>query len=188
MFKILISACLLGEKVRYDGQDCLQMHPRLQQYMKEKKVVTICPEMAGGLPTPRPPSEIEPHGSAEAILRFEAKVLTKNGDDVSREYIKGAEKALELAQKYDIRCAILKARSPSCGSKQVYDGTHSKKLVDGMGAIDKAQQILRPEFVEAYQENRITDADIMEMSVAELTTAIDENRYPQDSASRPGSR
>lgn len=152
MFKILISACLLGEKVRYDGHDCLQIHPRLQRYMQEKKVIPICPEMAGGLPTPRPSSEIEPHGSAEAILRYEARVLTKNGADVSREYIQGAQKALELAQKYGIRCAILKARSPSCGSKQIYDGTHSKKLVNGMGVT---AQLLSQNGITVFDETEI---------------------------------
>ena len=78
--------------------------------------------MAGGLPTPRPPSEI-----------VGDKVLTIDGEDVTAQYLLGAQKALELAQKHNIRVAILKARSPSCGSKQVYDGTHSGKLIDGMG-------------------------------------------------------
>lgn len=124
---------MLGEKVRYDGKDFLQTHPRLQRYMQDDKVVMICPEMAGGLSTPRSPSEIESHGTAEAVLRFEARVLTKSGGDVSDEYRKGAQKALEFAQKHGVRCAILKAKSPSCGSHQVYDGTHSKVLIDGMG-------------------------------------------------------
>lgn len=155
MSKLLISACLLGEKVRYDGNDCLQTHIRLQKYIQEKRIVTICPEMAGGLPTPRPPAEIEPNGHAEAVLRFEAKVLTKNGEDVSHEFRKGAQRALALAQKHGIRCAILKARSPSCGSDQVYDGTHSKKLINGMGVT---AELLSQHDVKVFDETEIDAA------------------------------
>lgn len=155
MTKILISACLLGQKVRYDGKDCLQSHPRLQQYIKDGNVVAICPEMAGGLPTPRPPSEIEPNANAEAVLNSQARVLTKTGIDVSNEYRAGANKALELAKKFDIHCAILKARSPSCGSKQVYDGTHSKQLVDGMGLT---AQVLTNHGIRVFDETEIDAA------------------------------
>lgn len=133
MYKILISACLIGQKVRYDAKDCLQSHERLQQWIRDGKVISICPEMAGGLPTPRPPSEIEPGKNAEAVLQYQARVLTDQGVDVSDEYRKGAQKALALARQHGINVAILKARSPSCGSKQVYDGTYSKKLINGMG-------------------------------------------------------
>ena len=155
MSKILISACLLGEKVRYDGKDCLQTHPRLQECLQTGKIVLICPEMAGGLPTPRPPSEIQPNGTAEAVLNFQSKVLTKNGDDVSNEYRKGAHKALELAKQNNVVVAILKARSPSCGSKQVYDGTHSKKLVDGMGVT---AQLLERNGIKVFDETEIDAA------------------------------
>ncbi len=131
--KILVSACLIGHKVRFDAKDCLQSHDLLQQWVQEGRAITICPEMAGGLPTPRPPSEIEPGKTAEDILSRQGKVLTIQGEDVSTEYIRGAEKALELAKKHNIKVALLKARSPSCGSKQVYDGTHSRSLINGMG-------------------------------------------------------
>jgi uncharacterized protein YbbK (DUF523 family) len=133
MKKILMSACLVGEKVRYDGRDSLQNHLRLKEWMNAGRVLYICPEMAGGLPTPRPPAEIEPNANAEAVLHFRAKILTNQGNDVSDQFRKGAEKALQLAKENNIKTAILKARSPSCGSKQVYDGTYSKKLVEGMG-------------------------------------------------------
>lgn len=152
MLKILVSACLLGEKVRYDGKDCLQSHSRLRQYIKDNRIIAVCPEMAGGLPTPRPPAEIELNGSAEKVLRYQAKVLAKNGNDVSSEYRLGAQKTLQLAQKHHIRCAILKARSPSCGSKQIYDGTHSKNLVDGMGITT---QLLSEHGVKVFDETEI---------------------------------
>jgi uncharacterized protein YbbK (DUF523 family) len=150
--KILISACLLGEKVRYDGKDCLQSHLRLQEYITAGRVIAICPETAGGLPTPRPPSEMEPGGSAHAVLQHKAKVLTKEKNDVSHEYRAGAKKTLELAQKHHIRCAILKARSPSCGSKQIYDGSHSKTLVDGMGIT---AQLLTQNGIKVFDETEI---------------------------------
>lgn len=152
MSKILVSACLIGQKVRFDAKDCLQSNDLLHQWIEQGRVVAICPEMAGGLPTPRPPSEIEPGKSAEHVLNGHGKVLTIQGDDVSSEYIKGAEKALELAKKHNIKVAILKARSPSCGSKQVYDGTHSKKLVAGMGVT---AQILTDNGISVFDETEI---------------------------------
>ncbi|CDZ77158.1 hypothetical protein BN59_01440 [Legionella massiliensis] len=164
--KILMSACLVGEKVRYDGKDCLQSNLRLQNYIKNGWVIAICPEMAGGLPTPRPPSEIEPNANAEAVLNFQAKVLTINGEDVSQEYRSGAEKALKLAQKNHVCCAILKARSPSCGSKQVYDGTHSKKLVEGMGIT---AQLLTENGIKVFDETEIDKAlDYIELNATVL--------------------
>jgi len=155
MSKILISACLIGQKVRYDAKDCLQAHERLQQWIRDGKVISICPEMAGGLPTPRPPSEIEPGKNAEAVLQFQARVLTNQGIDVSDEYRKGAQKALALAQQHGIKVAILKARSPSCGSKQVYDGTYSKKLIEGMGVT---AALLSQHGISVFDERQIDAA------------------------------
>lgn len=152
MPKILVSACLIGQKVRYDAKDCLQSHQLFQQWVKEGNVVAICPEMSGGLPTPRPPSEIEIGKTAEDILKGQGKVLTIDGEDVSRQYIKGAEKALDLARKNNIRVAILKARSPSCGSKNVYDGTHTRALLDGMGVTAK---LLSKNGIEVFDETEI---------------------------------
>ncbi|MBX9585977.1 MAG: DUF523 domain-containing protein [Gammaproteobacteria bacterium] len=152
MSKILISACLIGQKVRFDAKDCLQSNALLQQWIQEGKVIAICPEMAGGLPTPRPPSEIEPGKTAEHVLKRQGKVLTIQGDDVSAEYLRGAEKALELARKHDIHVAILKAKSPSCGSKQVYDGTHSRSLLIGMGVTAK---LLSDNGIRVFDETEI---------------------------------
>ena len=153
--KILISSCLLGQKVRYDGKDCLQDHSRLAEWMKAGKTIFICPEMAGGLPTPRPPAEIQPGKTVNDIFAGTGKVLTIDGEDVTLQYLLGAQKALELIQKHNIRVAILKARSPSCGSKQVYDGTHSKKLVDGMGTT---ATLLTQHGVQVFDETEIDQA------------------------------
>lgn len=159
--KILISSCLLGQKVRYDGKDCLQDHPRLSEWIKSDRTVFICPEMAGGLPTPRPPSEIQPGKTVNDIFAGSGKVLTIDGEDVTPQYLLGAQKALELVQKHNIRVAILKARSPSCGSKQIYDGTHSKKLIDGMGTT---AALLTQHGVKVFDETEI-DAALDEADV-----------------------
>src|SRR3989338_4992651 len=113
MAKLLISACLLGQKVRYDGNDNLQTHERLQAMVAAGDVVSICPEMAGGLDTPREPAEIEPRATALDVIHGRAKIITLNGVDVTVEYLAGAHKALQLAQQHQVRVAILKARSPS---------------------------------------------------------------------------
>src|SRR6185437_5819224 len=110
MQKILISSCLLGMKVRYDGGDCKQDAALWEQWQKQGRIVNICPEMAGGLPTPRPPAE-----------RMGNKIITNTGEDVTQAYQKGAELALALCQKHNIKVAILKARSPSCGNVEIYD-------------------------------------------------------------------
>jgi uncharacterized protein YbbK (DUF523 family) len=131
--KILISACLLGEKVRYDGKDSFCGHPVLQQWQQENRLVVICPEMAGGLPTPRPASQIVGDGGGAAVLQAKARVLSAEGVDSTVNYLQGAHKALQLAQKHSVVMAILKARSPSCGNSIIYDGSFSKSLVPGMG-------------------------------------------------------
>lgn len=92
MLKILISACLLGEKVRYDGKDCLQSNHRLQHYIDQGCIIAFCPEVAGGLSIPRLPAEIEPTHHAKEVLAHQAKVLTQHGDDVSQAYCSGAKK------------------------------------------------------------------------------------------------
>ncbi len=153
--KVLISACLLGKKVRYDGEDNLQTHPRLKEWAEVGAFVLICPEMAGGLPTPRPPSEVEHNATAQDVLQGKAKILTIDGCDVTEQYVKGAQAALELTQQHNIKVAILKARSPSCGSAQVYDGTHSGQLIDGMGVTTA---LLRENGVAVFNEDAIDEA------------------------------
>lgn len=155
MPKLLISACLLGQKVRYDGKDNLQTHSRLQAWIKAGKVISICPEMVGGLPTPRPPAEIQQNKTAQEVLNGLAKIITVNGDDVTAEFLAGAQKALKLVQQHNIHVAILKARSPSCGSKQVYDGTFSRTLLDGMGVT---ALLLSQHGIRVFDETQIDAA------------------------------
>ena len=121
--KILISACLIGLNCKYNGGN--NENYKLVELMKEKDLIPICPEQLGGLKTPR--------ASAE---RTQEKVLTKEGIDVTKEYQKGAEEVLKLAKKLNIKKAILKSRSPSCGIDEIYDGTFSHTLIkrDGVTA------------------------------------------------------
>lgn len=155
MPKILVSACLLGHKVRYDGKDNLQTHARLQSWIQAGEVITICPEMAGDLPTPRPPAEIQTGRTALEVLNNNAQVLAIDGRDVTEHFRAGAYKTLALAQKHNIHVAILTARSPSCGSSQVYDGTFSRILVAGMGVTSA---LLRQHGIEVFDETQIDAA------------------------------
>lgn len=155
MNKILVSACLLGHKVRYDGKDNLQTHTLLRAWIKSGKVVSICPEMTGGLSTPRPAAEIQQGNTAEKVLTAQAKITTSNDVDVTAEYLLGAQKTLAFAQQHNVQVAILKARSPSCGSKQVYDGSFSRSLVDGMGVT---AALLTQNGIQVFDETEIDQA------------------------------
>ncbi len=122
--KILVSACLLGKNCKYDGTN--NYNKKIEEYLKDYDVILVCPEEMGGLSTPRIPSEIKGD-----------KVIGKNGIDVTAEYKKGAQAVLDIVNKYGIKKAILKSRSPSCGKDMVYDGTFSHKLIKGNGITAK---------------------------------------------------
>ncbi|KGT46898.1 MULTISPECIES: DUF523 domain-containing protein [Acinetobacter] len=128
--RYLISACLLGQKVRYDGQDCLLKE--LLEHLVPDQYVSLCPEVSGGLPIPRPPAEIQ-SGDGRDVLLYQAHVVDIKGTDVSDTFIKGAYAALELAQNFQVTHAILKANSPSCGSDLIYDGSFSGRKIQGQG-------------------------------------------------------
>lgn len=118
--RILVSSCLLGLNCKYDGGN--NYSKKVEEFLKNYEVIPICPEIMGGLPTPRVASE-----------RQADKVITKDGKDVTEQYEKGARECLFLAQKYDVKKALLKLRSPSCGSKEIYDGTFSHTIIEGDG-------------------------------------------------------
>lgn len=121
---ILVSACLLGAHCRYDGgcQQIEEFKQILPVLMDKYNLIPICPEIYGGLATPREPSEIR-----------DGKVYTCSGKDVTDEYTRGAEETLNMAQLYACRSAVMKLRSPSCGNGHIYDGTFSKKIIPGDG-------------------------------------------------------
>ena len=118
--KVLVSACLLGIKVRFDGKS--KANEELIEKLNNYEFIPVCPEVWGGLPTPRVPSEI-----------INDKVINKDGIDVTDNYMRGAIETLELARKFNIKKAILKSKSPSCGKDKIYDGSFTGTLVDGNG-------------------------------------------------------
>lgn len=123
MQSILVSSCLLGHPVRYHGRAASCDHPVLARWRAEGRIVAVCPEVAGGLPTPRPPAEIGMGLGGAMVLREQARVIERDGGDVTTEFVRGARQALAIAQARGIRVAILKEGSPSCGTAYTYDGT-----------------------------------------------------------------
>ncbi len=127
MKKILISACLLGEPVRYDGASRPLSHSGLNRLKEKARLIPFCPEVAGGLSTPRPPAEICDH-----------RVRTREGDDVTPCFENGARLALEVVMEEGITLALLKEKSPSCGVLRIYDGSFSGTLIPGRGLTSQA--------------------------------------------------
>jgi uncharacterized protein YbbK (DUF523 family) len=153
MQKILVSRCLLGHRVRYDG-GASGPFDQLQAWLDEGRVVPLCPEVAGGLPTPRAAAEI-PGGQGGDVLDGQAPVMTTEGDDVSAQFLSGAYQALELVQQHGIRIAILKANSPSCGNLLTYDGTFSGVKVSGEGVT---AALLKRHGVLVFSELELAEA------------------------------
>ena len=120
MENVLVSACLLGIGCRYDGKH--KANSEVLKLGEKYNLIPVCPEIYGGLPTPRVPSE-----------RIGDKVMMKNGNDVTENYQRGAREALELCRIYNIKIAVLKERSPSCGKGEIYDGTFSGALTERDG-------------------------------------------------------
>lgn len=129
--KILVSACLLGQNVRYNAQ-VLPASELLERLAAEGRLVPFCPEAAGGLPTPRPPAEIQ-GGTGGCVLAGRARVRSRQGEDVTGAFVEGARQALALARSEGIGAALLKENSPSCGSAIIYDGTFSGRKTAGPG-------------------------------------------------------
>jgi uncharacterized protein YbbK (DUF523 family) len=146
MKNILVSACLVGENCRYDGNN--NMVEKIKVLHEKGEVIPVCPEMLGGLPVPRPACEI-----VEEDGMF--KVKGKDGNDYTAQFKKGALFTLNEVIKNDISLAILKARSPSCGSHKIYDGTFSGKLIDGNGIT---AQLLIENGITVVTENEVSSS------------------------------
>ena len=138
---LLVSRCLLGEACRYDGKSV--SCPAVVQLKKYATLIAVCPESDGGMPTPRIPSE-----------QLGEQVINQKGEDVTAFFRRGAEIAVEKALKLKIPFAILKERSPSCGTHQVYDGSFSGQKIDGRGV---AAKMLADAGVVLYSEEEITE-------------------------------
>lgn len=162
MNKILVSRCLLGHRVRYDG-GASGPFDQLAHWQAEGRVVALCPEVAGGLPTPRAAAEI-PGGQGSEVLDGRAQVLTSDGEDVSGEFLDGARQALALVQRHGIRIAVLKAHSPSCGNVLTYDGSFSGVKVQGAGVT---AALLTRHGVQVFSELQLPEAAAALASLAE---------------------
>ena len=138
---ILVSACLLGVACRYDGKS--KPNEGVLALSEKYNLIPVCPEVAGGLPTPRVPSEI-----------VGDRVLMRDGRDVTENYKRGAEFALDVARKNACTVAILKARSPSCGKGQIYDGSFTGSLISGDGV---AAKLLSDSGITVLNEENFTE-------------------------------
>jgi uncharacterized protein YbbK (DUF523 family) len=158
MESILISACLLGERVRYNGGDKRCNDPILQRWLQEGRLVSMCPEVAGGLCVPRPPAEIAGGVGGMEVLKGTARVVDATGRDVSAQFRQGAWQALQLARSRRIRIAILKEGSPSCGTSYTYDGnfTGTKVPLPGVCAA-----WLREMGLQVFNEAQLKQADYL---------------------------
>jgi len=163
--KVLVSRCLLGHRVRYDG-GAHGPFDLLQQWQAEGRVIALCPEVAGGLPTPRPPAEI-PGGQGAQVLDGLLRVLTIDGEDCTEAFVSGAQQALELVRQHGIGLALLKARSPSCGNLENYDGSFSGVKVAGEGVT---AALLQRAGVQVFNETQLAQASL---ALAELESALE---------------
>jgi len=136
--KILVSKCLLGENCRYAGDNC--KNEKVLALAADNEFIGVCPEVLGGLPTPRDPGE-----------RVGDKVISKRGKDITAEYVKGAEIALDMAREYGVDYCILKSKSPSCGTGLIYDGTFTGNMKEGNGVA--AQLLMDNGFIVKNENN-----------------------------------
>ena len=139
--KIGVSACLLGNKVRYDGRakGCAEVMKALYDH----EVYLLCPEVMGGLPVPRIPSEVQG-----------ARVVNAKGTEVTEEYTSGSRVCLSIVKKKKLDAVILKAKSPACGSHEIYDGTFTHTLINGMGVFAK---MCKAEGIRIFDETEIEE-------------------------------
>lgn len=145
----IVSACLAGVCTRYDAK--IYEDNNIIKLIDSKQVILVCPEQLGGLSTPRPPAEIV-GGDGNDVLEGKAKVINKNGEDVTKSFIKGAEETLRIAELYKVNKAILKSSSPSCGCGRIYDGSFSGNKIDGDGITSA---LLKKNGIEVMTEEEL---------------------------------
>ncbi|WP_353496313.1 DUF523 domain-containing protein [Vibrio sp. CB1-14] len=151
MVKVLVSSCLVGNKVRYNAS-CLSISEFELHWLKSNvELVVFCPEVSADLPTPRAPAEII-SGNGTDVLDGLANVVGNDGIDVTKQFVRGAENALELCQKHQIKYAVLAEGSPSCGSSKIHDGTFNGIKIDGAGV---ATALLERNGIKVYSQHTI---------------------------------
>jgi uncharacterized protein YbbK (DUF523 family) len=149
---IVVSACLLGHKTKYDGGS--NPNALLIKYNERGRFITVCPECLGQLPVPRLPAEIQ-EGTGKKVWSGKACVKNMQGDDFTNNFIRGANKALQTVQAYKIRVAILKENSPSCGVCTIYDGSFAGRKIKGSGVC---AALLEANGIRLYTEKNISEA------------------------------
>lgn len=154
MERVLVSACLLGDPVRYDGTAATSDHPVLERWRAEGRIVSCCPEVAAGLFTPRSCVELE-GADTEAVLAGRARALARDGADATSSFVAGARVARDLCRSLGVRVAVLKDRSPSCGSRWIHDGTFRGRLAEGQGLTTF---LLRQDGVRVFAEDQWEEA------------------------------
>lgn len=155
MHYVLVSTCLLGLPARYNGEQIVCDQPVLRRWQAEGRVVGFCPEVAGGLPVPRPPAEVAEGKGGRLVLKGEARVVDKAGADVTEPFVRGARLAQDLARARQIRIAILKEGGPSCGSSYSYDGSFSSVRLPLPGVTTAA---LEEAGVRVFSESQLDEA------------------------------
>ena len=149
--KILVSPCLIGIHTRWD-ESCEQIEA-LRALVRTGQAVFMCPEQLGGLTTPREPAEIEPGRTASEVLQGKARVVSITGRDVTGQFVAGAQRILDFCREMGIQRAILKSGSPSCGSRQTYDGSFQNRLIAGRGIT---AELLEQNGIPVYNESNFT--------------------------------
>jgi len=158
--KILMSGCLLGERVRFDARIKNYANEVIQQWLADKRIISVCPEVQSGMPVPRLASEIE-GGDGKNVLSGNAKVISTSGANVTNDCLKGANIALELCKKHHIKIAVLKESSPSCGSHQIYNGQFKGIKREGVGVTTA---LLMENGIRVFSELELIEADKYLMS------------------------
>jgi len=151
-----VSACLLGEAVRYNGGDMRCDVDILQRWLREGRVISVCPEVAGGLPVPRPRAEIADGADGTQVLAGNARVFDSNGRDVTAYLVCGAEQALERARARQVRIAVLKQGSPSCGTNYTFDGSFTDTRMSNRGVT---ATLLQQAGIRVFSEDQLAEAD-----------------------------
>jgi uncharacterized protein YbbK (DUF523 family) len=154
MKKVLVSACLLGKRVRYDGRALTVTEHILKDWIRSGRVVSVCPEVDAGMPIPRPAAEIF-GGDGYAVLSGQGRVITSTGADVTDYFRSGAERALALCKEHHIKIAVLSEASPSCGSSTIYDGSFSRTKNTGAGVTTA---LLRKNEIRVFSQHEISAA------------------------------
>ena len=154
---ILVSACLLGLNTKYNGEN--NAHSLIQKYSSLGRFIPVCPEQLGGLPTPREPVEII-GGTGQEVLLGRSYARGEHGEEVTSQFIRGANEVLKIVDMLTVTAAILKERSPSCGVSYIYDGSFKHQIILGQGVTSA---LLKQHNIPIYSEEGLTEERLKEL-------------------------